>query len=113
LLDLFECLGNFLKRLEIYTRIPPTPIMIDMIVKVMVELLSVLALATQQIEQGRFSESVVTYIACDPMYHREVREEVDGGERDRGGSWEIGSIDPGRGPDDCGTDLGCGPWSCG
>ena len=85
-----------------------------MIVKIMVELLSVLALATQQIEQGRFSESVVTYsIACGSLYHREVREEADGGERDRGSSREIGSIDPGRGPDDCGTDLGCGPWSCG
>ena len=87
--------------------------MTDMIVKIMVELLSVLALATQQIEQGRFSESIVTYIARGSMCHREVREEVDGGERDRGGSREIGSIDAGRGPDDCGTDLGCGPWSCG
>ena len=61
LLDLFECLGNFLKRLEIYTTIPPTPIMIDIIVKIMVELLSVLALATKQIEQGRFSKCAVTY----------------------------------------------------
>ncbi|KAI0277603.1 hypothetical protein BGY98DRAFT_1187061 [Russula aff. rugulosa BPL654] len=25
LLDLFECLGNFLKRLEVYTTIPPIP----------------------------------------------------------------------------------------
>jgi hypothetical protein len=55
-LDLFECLGNFLKRLEIYTTIPSTPIMADMIVKIMTELLSVLALATKQIKQGRFSE---------------------------------------------------------
>ena len=56
LLDLFECLGNFLKRLEIYTTIPPTPMMTDIIIKVMVELFSVLALATKQIKQGRFSE---------------------------------------------------------
>jgi hypothetical protein len=55
-LDLFECLGNFLKRLEIYTTIPPTPIMTDIIVKIMIELLSVLALATKQINQGRFSK---------------------------------------------------------
>jgi hypothetical protein len=61
LLDLFECLGNFLKRLEIYTTIPPTPVMTDIIVKIMVELLSVLALATKQIEQGRFSKCAVTY----------------------------------------------------
>jgi hypothetical protein len=56
LLDLFECLGNFLKRLEIYTTIPPTPIMTNIIVKIMVQLLSVLALATKQIKEGRFSE---------------------------------------------------------
>ena len=61
LLDLFECLGNFLKRLEIYTMIPPTPIMNDIIVKIMVKLLSVLALATKQINQGRFSECAIIY----------------------------------------------------
>jgi hypothetical protein len=60
LLDLFECLGNFLKRLEIYTTMSPTPIMTDVIVKIMVELLSVLALATKQIEQGRFSKCAFT-----------------------------------------------------
>ena len=61
LLDLFESLGNFLKRLEIYTTIPPTPIMTDIIIKIMVELLSVLALATNQIKKGRFSKHAVTY----------------------------------------------------
>ena len=59
LLNLFECLGNFLKRLEVYTRIPPTPMMTDLIVKIIVELLSVLALATKQIKQGRFSKGAV------------------------------------------------------
>jgi hypothetical protein len=52
---LFECLGNFLKRLEIYIAIPFTPLMTDIIVKIMVELLSVLALATKQVQQGRLS----------------------------------------------------------
>jgi hypothetical protein len=60
LLELFECLGNFLKRLEIYMAIPPTPMMADIIVQIMVELLSVLALATKQVKQGRFSECVIT-----------------------------------------------------
>jgi hypothetical protein len=35
--------------------IPPTPIMTEVIVKIMVELLSVLALASKQIKEGRFS----------------------------------------------------------
>jgi len=59
LLDLFECLGSFLKRLDIYTNAPPTPIMTDIIVKILVELLSVLALATKQIKQGRFSKHAI------------------------------------------------------
>ena len=61
MLDLFECLGNFLKRLEIYTTIPPTQIMTDIIIKIMAELLSVIALATKQIKQGRFSKCAVMY----------------------------------------------------
>ena len=59
LLDLFECMGNFLKRLEVYTTIPPTPMIMDLITKIMAELLSVLALATKQIKQGRFSKRTV------------------------------------------------------
>ncbi|KAH9178016.1 hypothetical protein EDB89DRAFT_2239733, partial [Lactarius sanguifluus] len=56
LVDLFECLGNFLKRLRIYTDLPLTPSMTEISVKIMVELLSVLALATKQIRQGRFKK---------------------------------------------------------
>jgi hypothetical protein len=61
LLELFECLGNFSKRLEIYTNIPLTPTMTDILVKIMIELLSVLALATKQIRQGRFSKCMIMY----------------------------------------------------
>jgi hypothetical protein len=46
--------------LEIYTTIPPTSIMMDVVIKVMVELLSVLALASKQIKQGRVSECAST-----------------------------------------------------
>ena len=60
-MDLFECLGNFLKRLEIYTTIPPTPMMTNIIVKIMAELLLVLAVATKQVTQGRFSKYTITY----------------------------------------------------
>ena len=77
LLELFECLGNFIKRLEIYANIPPTPIMTDILVKIMVELLSVLALATKQIRQGRFSKRIVICeLAMVSTYHREVRKET-------------------------------------
>jgi hypothetical protein len=57
LADLFECVANFLGRFHIYTEkisLPQT--MSDIMVKIMVEVLSVLALATKQIKQGRFSK---------------------------------------------------------
>ena len=45
--------------------IPATPIMTDIIVKIIIELLSVLALATKQIEQGRFSKyAMIHIISC-------------------------------------------------
>jgi len=54
-------LGSFLERLDIYTKIQLTPIMTGIIVKIMAELLSVLALATKQIKEGRFSKCAITY----------------------------------------------------
>ncbi|KAH9969235.1 hypothetical protein BJV74DRAFT_799388 [Russula compacta] len=54
LVDLFECVTNFLGRLRVYIEIPPTPTMSDIVIKIMVEVLSVIALATKQIKQGRF-----------------------------------------------------------
>ena len=41
--------------------IPPTPMMTDIIVQIMAELVSVLALATKQVKQGRFSEHLIAY----------------------------------------------------
>jgi hypothetical protein len=54
-------LGSFLKRLDIYTNIPPTPMMTNIIVKIIAEVLSVLSLATKQIRQGRFSKPIIMY----------------------------------------------------
>ena len=56
LVELLESIELFLKRLDIYTKVPPTPAMTEIVVKIMVELLSTLALATKQINQGRSSE---------------------------------------------------------
>jgi hypothetical protein len=59
LADLLESIAHFLNCLQIYTEIPPTDAMNNMIFKILVELLSTLALATKEIKRGRFSESVV------------------------------------------------------
>ncbi|KAI0301684.1 hypothetical protein B0F90DRAFT_1667805 [Multifurca ochricompacta] len=50
--NLFERVENFFKRLETYTEVPPTAAMTDIIVKIMVEVLGILALATKEIKQG-------------------------------------------------------------
>jgi len=57
IVDLLESIEHFLKRLDIYTKIPPTPAMDEILVKIMVELVSILALATAELKQGRPSES--------------------------------------------------------
>ena len=59
LAELLDCIGNFLNRLDIYTKIPPTAAMTEVVVKIMVELVSTLALATKQMKQGRPSECVL------------------------------------------------------
>ncbi|KAI9433643.1 hypothetical protein H4582DRAFT_2081960 [Lactarius indigo] len=56
LLELFECIGSFLKRLHIYTEISLDPFMTDIVAKIMVELISILALAKKQINRGWLSK---------------------------------------------------------
>ncbi|KAH9051145.1 hypothetical protein EDB83DRAFT_2316917 [Lactarius deliciosus] len=54
LVDIFERVENFFRRLEIYTHVPPTPAMTDMMVKIMVEVLDILGTATKEMKQSRF-----------------------------------------------------------
>jgi hypothetical protein len=55
LIDLFASFESFLNRLAIYTGIPLTLALTNVLVKIIVELLSTLALATKQVKQGRLS----------------------------------------------------------
>ena len=59
LIDIFERIENFFKRLETYTEVPPTEAMTDIIVKIMVEVLNIFAIATKEIRQGRTSELLI------------------------------------------------------
>jgi hypothetical protein len=59
LVDLLESIEQFIKRLDIYTRIPFTPIMVEMVVKIMAEILSTLALMTKKFKQARPSACVL------------------------------------------------------
>ncbi|KAF8262801.1 hypothetical protein EI94DRAFT_657338 [Lactarius quietus] len=56
LLELFECMGNFLKRLNIYTESSLDPLMTNIVANIMAELISILALAKKQISRGRLKQ---------------------------------------------------------
>jgi len=62
LVELLESMEHFINRLDVYTRVPSTGAMTEMIVKILVELISTLTLVTKQIKQKRPSESVLTTI---------------------------------------------------
>lgn len=58
LVDLFGRVENLFQRLESYTEVRPTVAMADIIVKIMVEILDILGIATKEIKQGRASELI-------------------------------------------------------
>lgn len=75
LIDIFEHIENFFNRLESYTEVPPTAALTDVFVKAMIEVLSILAIATEEINLGRSSEFVDQdlYIALDLLFQKKSR----------------------------------------
>jgi predicted XRE-type DNA-binding protein len=57
-MDLFERIENFFRRLEVYTKVPPTPAMKHMMVQIMAEVLDILGTATKEMKQSRASELI-------------------------------------------------------
>jgi hypothetical protein len=56
LLDIFERIEMFFRRLETYTEVPLTTEMMDIIIQIVVEVISILGIATKEIKQSRTSE---------------------------------------------------------
>jgi len=54
--EIFERVENFFRRLEMYTRVPLTVNMMDITIKIMVEILCILGIATTEINQGKTSK---------------------------------------------------------
>jgi hypothetical protein len=81
-------------RLGTYIELPPTAEMTDIIVKVMVEVLLILALVTKEIKQGKiskfFSDDMPS--AFDLSCFRKIREEVGGKVGYRGRVAKAGQI---------------------
>jgi hypothetical protein len=62
---ILESFENFLDRLRDYIGVPSTPALSNVLVKILTELLSTLALATKQVKQGRLSEFVLLVMTLD------------------------------------------------
>ena len=76
LADLLESMERFLKRLDIYTKIPPSPALDEIVIKILVGLLSTLALATNEVKQGRTSQSTLIDVLRYSIQRREVHEKT-------------------------------------
>jgi hypothetical protein len=82
LLDVFERIEGFFRRLEIYTEVPPTMEMTDTITQIMVEIISILGIAAKDIKQGRLSESFSTSTSalterCSEKYGKKLIGRTD------------------------------------
>ena len=47
---------SFFRRLEVYTEVPLTTEMMETVILIMVEVLTIFGIATKEIKQGRMSE---------------------------------------------------------
>ena len=56
LVDIFQHIESFFRRLEMYTEVRPTIDMVDLFVEMMAEVISILGIATEEIRKGRLSE---------------------------------------------------------
>ncbi|EMD33441.1 hypothetical protein CERSUDRAFT_98547 [Gelatoporia subvermispora B] len=62
LVDLLSCVSKFLERLPIYTAMSLTMPMREIIVKMLANMISILALATKEVRQGRLNKYVRTLL---------------------------------------------------
>ena len=59
-METFEYIEMFFRRLEVFTEVRPTEKMMDIIIQIMVEVLSILGIALKKIKQGRIGEQFGT-----------------------------------------------------
>jgi len=67
LVDLFERIQFFLKHLGVHTQISPTKDMMEILVKIVAEVLSILSIATKEMQQSRTSELFLRDILNYPL----------------------------------------------
>ena len=66
LVDVFERIEMVFRRLEVYTEVPPTSEMVDISIRIMAEVLSILGIAMKENKQGRWSKYLLhRYVTVD------------------------------------------------
>ena len=58
LVELFDRIENFFKRIKTYTEVPPSPELTDALAKIMAEVLSILAIATKGVKAKQLSTTI-------------------------------------------------------
>ena len=112
LIDLLESIEPLLKPLDIYTKVPLNIHMVETVVKTLVELVSILALATKLIKQGQLGEYLLANGLPDSMQPRENCKEAFWWEVQCDNAGKVGSTHPGRGLVDCSADSRGRLWPC-
>ena len=84
-MDLFEHIENFFKRLGVYNQISLTTEMAEVLVKIVIELLSILSIATKEVKRPLASEFPLpereisyTSLARHSYFCRAVRQKANG-----------------------------------
>jgi hypothetical protein len=77
LFEVFERLEAFFQRLEIYTEAALDQRMVDIVAKIMAEVLNILGITTNEIRQGRISKhSLYGCVVADRAIFREIFKEA-------------------------------------
>ena len=76
LVEFLELIKLFLKHLDVYTKIVPTPPMDEIVVMIIVELLAILSLATTDLIQGQLSASALPDLLPYFMKRSELRKKT-------------------------------------
>ncbi len=97
LADLLESFESFLKHLDICTKVPHTAAMTETLVKTLVELLSILGLATKLVKQRQPGECLLASILSDSMQRGDISKEAVWGKFRSDGAGKVGPTHFGRG----------------
>lgn len=85
LADLFGHIENFFKRFKVYVESSPTAELLEVLVKVVAEVLSILSIATKEMEQSLTSAFLLSYPTRStpdlPHVFRKISEKASGKNR--------------------------------